>query len=448
MCKSDNNKIDKPRVGLVGLAYPGYNLGEDMCGMKLEEMRHILLKKPVELITPENLVLDITEARKAGAELHNANIDCICAVITTFIPDHFIVELLHQCDVPVFLWAVDRETDCLSLVCCPLITSTLFELNKNYQLTYSDIGNEEALETFLAFCRAAYLRRVLKTMRVGYAGSKNAVMFSMTADDYTLKKVWGVTVETIPMEEFYDIADSIPEKDATDYWEKIKQSVSQCNVSDADGLLSSRNYLAALRLVENHNFDALSINCFPHLKAKICLAVSCLNNTGISAGCEGDLYSTVLMHLLRSLTGQSAFNGDFMEMYPESNEVMFSHCGAGAFCLAESPDYIRLQPSIETNNGLAIIYPTKPFKNITLLNMQGAHDTLRVAAMYGAGIKIELQYKGNPLYIRFETPVNDILDRIAMNGAGHHWNGAPGNFMREFMTLCDWTGVTFNPVTD
>ncbi len=88
-------------------------------------------------------------------------VDCLLAVLTTFVPDGFIVELLKGCDLPIFLWAVEREIDCLSLVCGPLITATLYNLEKPYALYGADIQDEATLAQFRIFARAAMLRRVL-----------------------------------------------------------------------------------------------------------------------------------------------------------------------------------------------------------------------------------------------------------------------------------------------
>lgn len=438
----------EPRVGVVGFAYPGYNLGEKMCGAKLEEMLNVLQGESLELVRSKYLVLNEAGARKAGEELAGAGVDCVLAVITTFVPDHFIVEVLDRCDVPVFLWAIERELSCISLVCGPLITATLFELKKHYRLAGSDIGHADTLVELLVFARAAMLRRVLRTLRVGYVGGKPPIMFSMTADDYTLKRVLGATTVTFPIEEFYSRAKEVQENEAVRCWQEVKSCVGRVSVTDADGVLSTRYYLAAMSMCQDYDLDALSLNCFPHLKSKVCLAVARQNDTGIPAACEGDLHSTILMYLLYCLTGRAAFNGDFLRMYPETNDVLFSHCGAGAFSLAASKNEICLQASVETRDGLAVCYPTKADGPMTLINLTGGRDTLRLAAMCGEAVATDLEYEGTPLRVRFEEPVREILQRIARTGAGHHWNGMRGDFRHEFALLCEFLGMRFNLLTD
>lgn len=434
----------KPIAGLVGMAYPGYHLGEEMCISKTKEALACLGGAELELYPAGEQVLDELSAARIGRQFAERKVDCILAVITTFVPDHFVTVLLDQCDVPVFLWCLEREIKCLATVCGPLITATLRELNKKYILIASDLNDSEAIGEFMVFARACAMRRILRTLRVGYAGGKNNIMFSMTADDFTLKQKFGVTTVPIPMEEFYQESEKIPAKDAQVYWQSCRRLVGQCAAGEQDGVLSAKYYLAARALCEKHGVEALSINCFPHLKSKICLAVARLNDEGIAAACEGDLYSTVLMHLFSRLTGRAAFNGDFLRMYPEMNEILFSHCGAGAFSLAARKDDIRLQASIETHDGLAVCYPTRASGRVTLANLMGARDTFRLSVLSGESVATDVEYEGTPLRARFGRPVKEILRSIAACGAGHHWNGAFGDFARELKLFCDWSGIRFN----
>ena len=436
-----------PRVGVVGMAYPGYHLGEAMCGPKLQEMMSTLGRLPLDLRCVEEPVLTEDSARLVGQALAQDNVDCLLAVIATFVPDHFIVSLLDGCDVPVFLWAVEREMQCISLVCGPLITATLYELGKPSCLVGADIGEAEALRQLQTFARAAMLQRALRTMRVGYVGGKPSIMFSMTADDYTLKSRMGITTVALPIEEYHQRVESVSEEECACTWTEIRQQAGDVCCSEADGLDSTRHCLAAKRLCEEFQLDALSLNCFPHLKSRVCLAMAYLNDLGISAACEGDLHSTIVMHLLQSLTGRAAFNGDFLRMYPETNEVLFSHCGAGAFSLATRPQDIRLRPSIETQDGLAICYPTKMEGPVTLVNLIGARETLRLSVMTGVGVTTDTEYEGTPLRVRFNRPVQDILQNLSRAGAGHHWNGGQGDLTQEFSLLCEFLQMRFNSLT-
>jgi len=436
-----------PRVGVVGMAYGGYNLGEELGPAKLAEMHDLLSGQPVTVVPVEDLVLDEAGARVAGEKLAGSAVDCILAVITTFVPDCFIVELLAACDKPVFLWCVERELQCISVVCGPLITATLYNLEKRYALHGTDIDDPETMEELLTFARAAMLQRVLRELRVGFCGGKCPIMFSMTPDEYAIKRQLGATVINIPIEELYDVAKQIPEGEAEAYWNGLKAEIGPVTAKEADGLRSSRYYLAARQLAAKHELGALSLNCFPHLKSKVCLAVARLNDAGIAAGCEGDLHSTILMHVFQCLTDRPSFNGDWLRMYPERKEVLFSHCGAGAFGLAENKKSVCLRCSIETNDGLAVCYATHLLGPVTLANLVAGHGTLRLSTLSGEAVATNLEYEGTPMCVRFAEHPHELLQRIARCGAGHHWVGGPGDLAGMFDLFCKWRGITYAGVT-
>ncbi|GAH73508.1 unnamed protein product [marine sediment metagenome] len=53
-------------------------------------------------------------------------------------------------------------------------------------------------------------------------------------------------------------------------------------------------------------------------------------------------------------------------------------------------------------------------------------------------------YEGNPMRVKFEKPVHEILQAAVKNGAGHHWNITYGDYSREFELLCKFLGIQFN----
>ena len=434
-------------MGVVGLAYPGYSLGENLGPGKLAEMAARVSALPLDARVAPTFVRSEGDAQRAGMELAALGADFILAVLTTFVPDTFIVELLRQCDRPLFLWAVERELPCIALVCVPLITATLHNLDKRYHVEGADIADTEAEAQLVRFARAAAAEGSLRKLRAGYCGGRCPIMLSMSVDEDSLRHTLGVTVVAIPVEEFYDRAKALSDAAVSACWQGVKTRVGQVSVRDEDGLLSARYYLAARCLADTYGLHALSLNCFPHLKSKICLAVAMLNDDGIAAACEGDLHSTILMHLLGRLAGRAAFNGDWLRMYPEQNEVLFSHCGAGAFSLAKEPREVCLRCSLETRDGLAVCFAAALRGPVTLANLMNGPRGLRLAVMQGTGVETDLAYEGTPLKVRFPCCVKGLLQRIAGSGAGHHWNGIPGDYLAELRLICERASIPFTNLT-
>ena len=124
MTKSTSDYLVRPRIGVVGPAFPGYQLGAELSAGKFREALNYLSSLPVEVVAGSKIVTDNSQAGEIGDEFSQANVDGILAVALTFIPDHFIVGLLDQCNMPIFLWCVERDLKCLATVCGPMITAT------------------------------------------------------------------------------------------------------------------------------------------------------------------------------------------------------------------------------------------------------------------------------------------------------------------------------------
>ncbi len=92
--------------------------------------------------------------------------------------------------------------------------------------------------------------------------------------------------------------------------------------------------------------------------------------------------------------------------------------------------------------------PRRPRGGVTLCNLIYGRGTLRLAAMRGEGIQADMEYEGTPLRVRFKEDVRTIVQRVAQRGAGHHWNGGAGDWMKELALLCELTGIQFNALTE
>jgi len=437
----------RPRVGVVTMAFPGYYLGEEMAQAKHAEMLAQLRGLELEPAGYDPVVMDAAAARQAGRELAGQGLDLLCIALATFVPDHYLVELLDECDLPVFLWAIEREINCLSLVGGLLINPTLYELGKHYQLYGADTGDAQATARLLSYARAAMLRQELRRMHVGYLGSNPDIMFSMAVDAYGLKRALGVNIVPLRDFEYPQRQAAISDDEARADWESVRGAVGRIEVAEVDALEASKGYLAMKRMAAELRLDALSLNCWPQLKSRICLPIARLNDDGISAACEGDLHSTILMRLLYLLAGRAAGNGDLLRLYEAPNEILFSHCGAGAFSLARSPREIALHASIETHDGLAVFYPADQPGTVTALNLVGAGDSLRLAAMVGQVAETDMHYEGTPMRLRFDRRVREIVQAAVGCGAGHHWNLAYGDWSREFELLCQLLNIRYTCLT-
>ncbi len=161
-----------------------------------------------------------------------------------------------------------------------------------------------------------------------------------------LKKIFGITVETINLEKFYEIYSSehwpsesrckvvdIPKKDVND--ESIKQSL--------------RLYRSIKKLLDG--YCGGGIRCFPMIsKVNVtpCIAVSKLIDEDIIVSCEADLPSLITMLVVRNITKRKPFMANVEDV--GENRIIIAHCTI-ALSMVKSA---LLRTHFESGYGVAI----------------------------------------------------------------------------------------------
>jgi L-fucose isomerase-like protein len=147
------------------------------------------------------------------------------------------------------------------------------------------------------------------------------------------------------------------------------------------------------------------------------------------------------MLMLTWLSGQPTHNTDLLSPIPEDNSIVFSHCGSGGFSLAAHPSEITLAPVRLMHRGLCCLFTGRPGP-ITLIDIVPTVAGYQMALLSGTAVRTEMVFPGNPLRVRFESPYQDILSWILLEGIGHHWMAAYGDWRVELSHLADMVGCS------
>jgi L-fucose isomerase-like protein len=221
----------------------------------------------------------------------------------------------------------------------------------------------------------------------------------------------------------------MPEGEARERWAGLVEVAGDCKVPESDGIDSMRVYAAVRELVEEFGLHALTIGCYPHLMGRVCLAASLLADEGIPLACEGDVHGAVGQLLMSLLSGQPTHNTDWLDPLDDGT-VVFTHCGSGSLRLADSPSRVTLGPVRLMDRGCCALFPAKPGP-VTLIGFSVRPDGYQCALLEGEALEAEMVFPGNPLRVRFNTPVGRLMEWIHDRGVGHHWMIGYGNVAEE-----------------
>lgn len=182
----------------------------------------------------------------------------------------------------------------------------------------------------------------------------------------------GLSVEYISGEELVARVDRAPVDESL---VRACYAGEVAEVTRADVERASRIYSSIRELLREKNASMCAFRCFPFLlrwKTTPCLALSRLLDEGITAACEGDLSSLLMLEIMRLLTGRPAFMANVEEVSQHTLKV--AHCTI-AMTLVEGA---VLRSHFETGYPLAIEGRLKEGARVTVACFSPDFSTLFV----------------------------------------------------------------------
>jgi L-fucose isomerase-like protein len=439
----------RPRVGICTCIMEGFNLDEKDSIQYQKSLIDSVKSLDFEPVIMEEFISSAEIAKKAAVFFKEKNVDLYILNQGTFSDDFRVMPLFTGTDAPLIIWAHDYNAFNISITGSQNIIPNLFDLGLEYRFIYGKFDDKIALCELYQYARACAIKNKLKNTNIGYVGGHPKIMTSLTADEIMIKKTFGLTLHNFGNEDIIYGSSKVDAAESKKIWKEIKDAAGKVDASDELGLMTSSIFGYIFKMVSENALDAISINCFPHLKGKVCIPIAKLNDLGVPSACEGDLDSTILMFILYQLSGRAVSNGDQLKVFNldrPDNSLMFSHCGAGAFSLAGDKKEITIHADYETGEGIAVYFPERIPGEVTMASMHGSRLGYRMFMARGNALDTNMMkhYEGNPINIRFDFNIREMFKRIAAEGFGHHWNICYGNQLNELSELCRMLNIEYS----
>ena len=149
-----------------------------------------------------------------------------------------------------------------------------------------------------------------------------------------LEPFMGIPVHQIPFAEInaaFEQADKDEAQEIANNW--IQHATEVIDVSTETLHASAAFYLGMKKVLEEHNANAITINCLGgfyggHIHAYPCLGFHQLNNDGFVGGCECDIESAATMVAFTTLTqGRPGYISDPV-IDTSKRQIIYAHCVA------------------------------------------------------------------------------------------------------------------------
>lgn len=401
------------------------------------------------ITTTESEAINRAEAFRA------AGVDAVVLHLATFPVGAIIPAVAARLDVPFLLVGNPEKPgpgkmwEQNSFCGLNMAAHGMNRLRKMYSYTMTRPENTaQALQVPLAAVRA---RLELRELRIGLAGGRVPGFYTSNFDELQLRRELGVTVEVFDLLETVKIAEALNEEALIPGRKVVMDSAATVDsLSEADLDRAARLYTAFRKLAEKYRLSTFAVRCWPEFPDYFgiapCAVLGMLSDTGLITSCEGDVNGAVTMKLLEFLAGGGLpFFVDLISCDAASNTGVVWHCGAApaGLCRNFSETRLRLHMRVDGGDkkGITNDFSLKAGR-ITLAKLDTDVDgKLRMLIAPGEAIDTDPFIRGNPLTIRFDGQVPELIDTVMRRGFEHHYAVIHADVKAALIQFCEWLGI-------
>ena len=311
---------------------------------QFERSKRVLKEISEDIVCPEEMLLDIG---KLNSFLKTVEPDLLIIQNLTFANAAYTGEILHAFpDVPVLLWTLREPVIDGGRLRLNALTGAFSAANtirefkdEEFEFVYGGPEEAQVKETLEKTVKAAVLKKKMKDLSVCAIGHTPQGFGFGRALDNDLLKVFGVRQEAVEARELIDKTKSYSDEECREYLEDaLKRTVGLENTPERNRLDFARIYKAYAEFVKEHNTGAIASRCWPDFFTSfgtpVCAVLAMLNDLGVSAACETDMYGALSMWIGQQFSGKPVFFGDPVSLDEKENTITFWHCGTAACSLA------------------------------------------------------------------------------------------------------------------
>jgi len=254
----------------------------------------------------------------------------------------------------------------------------------------------------------------------------------------------GTKVRAIPRRTFNELFETVPvTKEVRDVAADQRRHAKRIvEPTMEDSLNSARAYVAAKRLMASEHANALSMDCLGMVGAKLvptppCGAWTILQDNGITAGCEADLFGAMSLMLTSYLLDRPSFLNDPVAETAK-NLLIAAHCTSGTrlrgFDKPAVPYILRNHSESALGVSMQVLWPVG--EPVTLVRFNNTDELILDTGTVVSNIP-------TPPAGGCRTSVGIKIDNVedSRDVLGFHQAVVLGNFKREVASFCQLYGI-------
>ena len=399
---------------------------------------------------PEKMLLSIDDLR---SYLDGLSPDLIVFQNLTFANAAYMSEVLRRFDCPVLLWTL-RE---------PVIDGGRLRLNsltgaysaantlrafdeRSFEYLFGSPEEERVKKTIGAVVKAASLKKAMRGLKMSAVGHTPQGFGFGRALDSELMSVFGVELEAVEARELIDEAKKLADSELDAAVADTEKATAGLDRTPQNNVRDHARLLNAYRAyVKSHNIGALASRCWPDFFTSfgtpVCTVLSMLNDEGVAAACEADIYGALSMWIGMQLSGEPVFFGDPVSLDEGENTVTFWHCGAAACSLARHDTGAAVGVHPNRKIGPAMDFGCEAFPEATVFRIGREPDGFfRFFILEGEALDKPKQFIGTSIVVKTDNPAREVVEESVKAGFEPHFVVIKGRHAAALEALANMYG--------
>ena len=384
-----------------------------------------------DVICPEEMLLSV---ELLSAYLDALSPDVIIFQNLTFANAAYMAEVKRRFACPLLLWTLREPVidggrlRLNSLTGAFSASNTLMSFGDDrYGYLFGSPEEERVRDSVEAFVRAARLKHAMRSLRMAAIGHTPQGFGFGRALDQELMSVFGIELLSIEARELIDRARNYTDEECREYLRKTEQAT--CGLAatpEKNRLDHARLYKAYSDYVRENRMSALASRCWPDFftafGTPVCTVLSLLNDDGVAAACEADMYGALSMWMGMELSGMPVFFGDPVSLDEEENTLTFWHCGAAACSLARKDTGAAVGVHPNRKLGPTMDFGCEAYPQVTVFRVGRKPDgSFRLFILEGEALDRPKQFSGTSIVVKTDGPCREIIEQSVLAGMEPHY---------------------------
>lgn len=380
---------------------------------------------------PDDMLLSIDAL---DAFVSSVEPDLVVFQNLTFANSAYISAVLRRVKCPILLWTL-RE---------PVIDGGRLRLNsltgaysaanamrafdgRRFEYVFGAPDEERVRGAIAACTAAAELIKNMRTLKMSAVGHTPQGFGFGRALDAELMSVFGVELESIEARELIDNAKGFTDEECAEYLARSEEAMCGLEHTPERNRADHARLLKAYSdYVQKNGIGALASRCWPDFftafGTSVCAVLSMLNDMGVAAACEADIYGALSMWMGMQLSGEPVFFGDPVSLDEGENTLTFWHCGAAACSLArhDTGAVVGVHPNRKI--GPAMDFGCEAFPEATVFRVGREPDgSFRFFILEGEALDKPKQFIGTSIVVKTDNSVREIVEESVKAGFEPHY---------------------------